>query len=241
MKIENCNSYEELSSKAKDIILRDIKKKPKLLLCAATGGSPTETYRLLGKEYQKKPELFDQLRIIKLDEWGGIPMNHPSTCETYLQANLIQPFQIPNSRYSGFYSNPEDPQLECSRIQKVLGQTSPIDLCILGIGMDGHIAFNEPAEYLQPDCHVAKLSDKSLQHQMVTDIKEKPTYGLTLGMADIMHSKRILILINGSKKRVIVQKFLSKKITSSVPASFLWLHPNVTCLIEIDALSETSN
>lgn len=236
MKIEKCSSYLDLSAKANAIIISEIKKKPNLLLCAATGKSPTGTYHLLENEYQKQPKLFDHLRVIKLDEWGGIKMNNPSTCETYLQLHLIRPLNIPETRYSGFSSNPEDPQKECARIQNVLDKTGPIDLCILGIGMNGHLALNEPNRYLQPNTHVVKLSAKTLEHKMLTENQETPAYGLTLGMADIMNSKMILLLINGSNKTGIVKKFLTKKITSLVPASFLWLHPNVVCFIEKEVL-----
>jgi len=236
MEIDILNTYEELSHRAKDLIIQEIKKKKNLLLCTATGGSPTDTYDLLGHEYQVQPELFAQLRIIKLDEWGGIPMDYPATCESYLQDHLIQPLQIPASRYIGFNSNPKDPLQECMNIQEKLDLEGPVDLCILGLGMNGHLAFNEPAPYLQPNCHLAELSVMSLQHPMAAEMNVKPTYGLTLGMADILHSKMILILINGRQKRMMVSKFLSKEITSSVPASFLWLHPNVICLIEKDAV-----
>ncbi|HEY3371865.1 MAG TPA: galactosamine-6-phosphate isomerase [Prolixibacteraceae bacterium] len=236
MKIDIIDTYEELSRKARDIIIQEIEKKKNLLLCTATGGSPTETYDLLGKEYQKNEDLFAQLRVLKLDEWGGIPMNHPATCESYLQAHLIQPLQISGSRYNGFYSNPADPLLECQNIQDKLDQEGPIDLCILGLGMNGHLAFNEPADFLNPNCHIAELSAISLEHPMASEMQVKPPYGLTLGMADILYSKKILILINGHQKKAIVSKFLSKKITNLVPASFLWLHPNVICLIEKDAI-----
>ena len=236
MKIEILNTYEELSLKAKDIILQEIKKKKDLLLCTATGGSPTETYELLGKEYQHQPDLFSRMRVLKLDEWGGISMNHSSTCESYLQAHLMQPLHISNSRYMGFDSNPENPLQECKNIQEKLEKEGPIELCILGLGMNGHLAFNEPAGFLQPHCHIAKLSAMSLEHPMATEMQTKPAYGLTLGMADILHSKMILILVSGPQKRSIVSKFLSQRITSSVPASFLWLHPNVMCLIEKDAM-----
>lgn len=238
MKIEKFDTNEELSCKAKEFIVKEIINKPDLLLCAATGGSPTGTYLSLEKEFQRKPGLFDKLKVIKLDEWGGIPMNHPSTCETYLQTHLLKPLQISGDRYTGFNSNTENPEKECARIQSIIDKTGPIDICILGFGMNGHIALNEPAEFLIPHCHVAKLSEKSLQHQMLTDMQESPKYGLTLGMAGIMHSKMILILINGSKKTEIVRKFLSKQISNFVPASLLWLHPNVTCLIVKDALGE---
>ncbi|MDP2337184.1 MAG: galactosamine-6-phosphate isomerase [Bacteroidota bacterium] len=236
MKIEVCSTYQELSHKAKDLILQEIEKNKNLLLCAATGGSPTETYDLLGIEYQKRPEIFAELRIVKLDEWGGIPMNHPDTCESYLQAHLIHPLQVSDSRFISFNSNPEEPTQECTNIQDKLNLQGPIDLCILGLGMNGHLAFNEPAGFLQPNCHIAELSAKSLQHPMALGMQKPPTFGLTLGMADILHTKLILILIVGSQKRTIVSQFLSQQITCSVPASFLWLHPNVICLIEKDAM-----
>ncbi|MCX6219500.1 MAG: galactosamine-6-phosphate isomerase [Bacteroidia bacterium] len=241
MRIDILNSYGELSRKAKDIIIQEIKKNHNLLLCTATGGSPTETYELLGKEYQEQPKLFARLRIIKLDEWGGIPMDHPATCESYLQTHLIQPLQVSGSHYTGFNSNPEDPIQECLNIQDKLNMEGPIDLCILGLGMNGHLAFNEPADFLQSHCHIAELSAMSLKHPMASEMQIKPAYGLTLGMADILHSKMILILINGSQKRTIVKQFLSGKISNLIPASFLWLHQNVICLIEKDAMEKMNN
>ena len=239
MKIEVTNSYQELSLKAKKLVVQEIEKHKNLLLCTATGGSPTGMYQHLCTEFQENPELFAKLRIIKLDEWGGVPMDQPGTCETYLQQNLLQPLQIPESRYTGFNGNPENPSLECERIQERLKTEGPIDLCILGIGLNGHLAFNEPANFLQPFCHVAELSETTLQHAMASKMNFKPSFGLTLGMADILHSKMILILISGKEKQEIVRKFLSKKVSSSVPATFLWIHPNVHCLITKDALDET--
>ena len=239
MKVDVFNTYEELSQNARDIILQEITKKKDLLLCAATGGSPTETYNLLGKEYLHQPGLFADLRIIKLDEWGGIPLDDQGTCESYLQTHLLQPLHISKSRYIGFNSCPDDPVQECLTIQEQIDKEGPIDICILGLGMNGHLALNEPAEYLQPYCHKADLSEQSLRHPMAYSMIIKPTYGLTLGMADIFSSKMILILINGQQKKKMVQQFLTKRISSSVPASFLWLHPNVICLIEKDAFDET--
>lgn len=240
MNIERVDSYSALSLRAKNYIVEEIEKNKNLLLCTATGSSPTGTYQLLVGEFQENPELFAQLRIIKLDEWGRIPLDQPGTCESYLQKHLLQPLQISKSRYTGFDSNPENPAKECETIQDKLRKEGPIDLCILGLGMNGHLAFNEPSEFLQPFAHLAELSAMSLQHKMATGMTTKPTYGLTLGMADILNSKMILILIAGKQKRSIVKKFLSKQISSSVPASFLWLHPNVYCLIEKDALDETA-
>jgi galactosamine-6-phosphate isomerase len=232
--IKEFKNSNELAVSAAGLIIELISKKPDLLLCAATGNSPTQTYGIFvqrSKEYDASI-----LRIVKLDEWGGIGMNDLQSCEQYLQQHLIKPLNISQDRYFGFLSNPENPSEETTRIQKNLDKEGPIDLCILGLGMNGHIAFNEPAEYLQPHCHIAKLSRKSLQHPMASQMDTKPTYGLTLGMADIMKSKTIIMLIQGINKKAITKEFLSKKVSTQLPASFLWLHPNVSCFIDKESI-----
>lgn len=238
MKIEIYPSYEALSRRATEIVAAEIQRHKALLLCAATGGSPTRTYELLAAEATLRPDLFDRLSVLKLDEWGGLPMNHPATCESYLQKQVVTPLRIPDNRYIAFRSDPENPERECDRIQDMLDKKGPIDLCILGIGMNGHIAFNEPAAVLTAHCHVARLSAQSLQHRMVAGHAEQPAYGLTLGMADIFESRLILLLINGVEKQAIARAFLEQKISTELPASLLWLHPNVICLIDEEAAQD---
>lgn len=236
MEIIKAETYADLSKIASMLIIDEIKRNSNLLLCAATGNSPLGTYRLLGDECEKNPELFSQLRIIKLDEWGNLPSDHPSSCEHYLRENLLQPLNIPLSRYIGFNSNPVSPLEECAHIQQQIDEKGPINLCILGLGTNGHLALNEPGDELNPNCHPAELSETSLQHSMLLESKIKPTFGLTLGMADILQSKKIVILVSGSQKKNIVKRFLSKRITTLIPASFLWLHSDVTCIIEENIL-----
>jgi len=235
MKIEICETYEEISSKARQIIVDNLIQDQTLLLCAATGGSPTRLYEMLAEEHTVNPDLFSGMRVIKLDEWGGIPMQHAGTCESYLQQHLICPLEITTDRYISFQSNTGNPAVECQRIQQQLDKKGPVDICVLGLGMNGHIALNEPAGFLQPECHVANLSSQSLRHPMISEEDQKPSYGLTLGVANILQSRQIIILINGSHKREITRQFLAKKITTILPASLLWLHPNVTCLIDKEA------
>ena len=238
MEIFKLDSYEEISQQANALIIEEISNRKDLLLCASTGSSPTRTYELLAEEYKHHSALFSHLWVVKLDEWGNVSMDNTETCESYLQQHLIQPLSISDSKYISFQSNPLDPKLECARIQNELTSHGPVDVCILGLGMNGHIALNEPAEFLQANCHVAELSDMSMQHPMVKGMQEKPSYGLTLGMADILHSNKIILLINGSHKRVIAKEFFSKRISTRIPASFLWLHPNVICLIDNEASTD---
>lgn len=236
MNIEVYETYEAISIRAKDIIVSNLQEHKGLTLCAATGGSPTKLYELLRKEYLLRQELFTEFNVIKLDEWGGIPMEQKGTCEEYLRRNLINPLNISDERYISFQSNPKDPINECVRIQNKIDKIGAIDVCILGIGTNGHIALNEPQDFLNPYCHVTELSNTTLMHPMISEEKDKPTYGMTLGMAEILKSKQIVLLISGINKKNITEKFLSKKITTKLPASFLWLHPNVFCLITKDAV-----
>jgi len=236
MDIEILDNTELTGRKACDIIYHELKIKPDMLLCAASGSSPLVTYRLLAEKYREDPGLFDRLRVLKLDEWGGISMDDPQSCEIFLQENIVQPLGVSSDRYISFDSNPENPADECTRIAAYLKTNGPIETCVLGLGLNGHIAFNEPGSFLQPYCHIATLSEKSLQHPMASGMGRIPAFGLTLGVADILQSKKIIMLISGNGKKDTIQAFLSGKISTQVPASLLWLHGNVTCMVDKNAM-----
>lgn len=231
MKIQYCKDYNQLSHRAANIVLEELGAKKNLLLCAPTGNSPTGMYLSLAQTYQETPEMFNALRVLKLDEWGGLAAEHPGSCAYYLQQYLLGPLNISRDRYAGFMPNPEDVQKECERVKQIIAAEAPIDLCVLGVGKNGHIGFNEPAEFLQPYCHVAQLSEESKKHGMVEGIAQKPEYGMTLGMKDILSAKRIVLLIYGKGKEDATARVLSQKITSQWPVTFLWLHNNVDCLV----------
>ena len=232
MQITYCNGYAKMSHVAAALVREALKEKPNLLLCTATGSSPEGLYKELTKTTEAQKELFSQMRILKLDEWGGIPANHPVTCEYFLRKKLLNPLEIPEERYISFSSDPMDPVGECSRISSKLKTEGPIDICILGLGANGHLALNEPAAKLEPFCHVAALTKESLQHPMIASLEQKPKYGLTLGMKEILESRKIIMLVSGLGKKKIAEKFLEGKVSTELPASFLWQHPQVECLVE---------
>lgn len=237
MKIKYCANYKEMSQLSCDSVISTLKKKPKQLICTATGNSPTGLYKELVNYYSVEPEVFKELSILKLDEWGGIDPNDANSCESYIRKHILTPLHISDDHFISFESNSNDPIAECKRIQQELNDNGPIDICVLGLGKNGHIGFNEPAKALNASCHIAKLSTNSLQHEMTTTMKNKPTYGLTLGMADILKSKKIILLIIGIGKEHILKQFLTQKITPFLPASFLWLHPNVECYLDSESFN----
>jgi galactosamine-6-phosphate isomerase len=230
-----CNGAESLSRKAAKRILTALCCKPDLLLCAAGGSTPLRTYQLLVRHRAQQPKAFRKLRVIKLDEWGGLPMGGPGTCEQQLAKCLLGPLGVSGKRYLGFRSDPPDSARECARIRRCLDAEGPIDLCVLGLGLDGHVAMNEPAPALQPRAHVARLADATLRHPMLAESRTAPTCGLTLGMAEIFASREILLLVSGANKREPLRRLMRREITTECPASFLWLHPNWTLLCDREA------
>mgnify|MGYP000039874108 FL=1 len=129
MKITTAIDYTELSQLASASILTSVRENPSLFFCAATGGSPTGMYA----EMAKHPSDFAHMRVMKMDEWGIIPTEHPDSCESYLKQHVLGPLAIPETRYFGFDTNMVDTDSECKRMQSVIAQEGPFDICILNI------------------------------------------------------------------------------------------------------------
>ena len=223
-----------MSQAAADWLIKRLKLKPSSLLCLATGATPMRAYEIFVSRTKEQPAICEELRVIKLDEWGGIELARPATCESFLRRVVIDPLQL-SSRYEAFQSQPTDIPSECSRIEQWLRANGPIDICVLGLGLNGHLGFNEPASMLHAHAHRAELSETSLTHSMIQSEPVKPTFGLTLGMADLMQSKEILLLVSGKAKREPLRQILEGGITTQFPATFLNLHPNVTLLCDEEA------
>lgn len=238
LRVEVYPDYQTLSDGAAEAIEGELRSKPDLLLCAATGSSPTGAYARLAERRRGDPDLFRALRVIKLDEWSGLAIDDPGTCETYLRRHVLEPLGVSRDRYVGFSSDPVDPEAECRRVAQLLDQQGPIDVCVLGIGLNGHIALNEPGSSLMPHAHMAELAEQSRKHVMLGQARNEVSFGFTLGMADILRSRKILLLVSGAAKKDVLARLLAAPITTDFPASLLWLHHDVTILCDREAAGE---
>lgn len=226
-KVERFSDYQQMSRAAAARVIAAVAAKGDSLLCAAAGNSPAGVYQELGREAQQQPSLFENLRVVKLDEWLDLPPGDAASCESFLRSALIEPLAISRERYIAFDAQTLDPSRECSRVQGELERHGPIDLCILGLGKNGHVGLIEPASSLQPHCHVAHLAPETTRHQMLSATKSTPTRGLTLGIGDLLNARKVLLLITGSGKERATASFLEGTVTAQIPASFLWLHRDV--------------
>jgi galactosamine-6-phosphate isomerase len=238
MKVRITGNYEEMSRAAAACLAREFARNPRLLLCLATGATPARAYELLAPKARKFPELFAQLRVLKLDEWAGLRATDAGSCEAFLRQRVIRPWGISPQRFAGFGCHPHRPKKECERLRSWISRHGPIDLCVLGMSINGHLGFNEPARALCPAAHLARLTEQTRRHSMLSGSTVKPEYGMTLGMAEILQSRQILLLVSGAHKRPAFQRLMRGGIATEFPASFLWLHPQITVLCDRDAAGE---
>jgi len=226
------NDYKAMSRMATDLVLAAVQQKPESVLCVATGASPVGVYAALAEHRAA----LEQVRILKLDEWGGLAKDDPATCEVYIRRHILEPWGVSSDRFIGFSSDAPDPAAECRRIREAVDAWGGIDVSILGMGADGHIGLNYPADTLPATATVTGPS--TLRHAMLEAARGIPTHGLTLGMAEVLRSRRIVLVVNGESKADAVRRLLSGQITTQFPASLLWLHPAINCVLDRAAASK---
>lgn len=226
-----CSSYETLSQHASDSLLAHIENKPNAVICLATGATPQLTYRYLVEKIHQRRTDISQITVVKLDEWLGLPLQKPGTCEHFLQQQVIQPLGLRDDQFIGFRTEDIN-EAECLRVVQEITQRGGLDLCVLGLGKNGHLGLNEPAMTLEPYCHISKLDEKTRRHDMIHQAGKPVEYGVTLGLKEVMSAREILMLIAGAAKHDAVASFMTKKVSTQTPASLLWLHNNLTCLLD---------
>ena len=222
---------EALDREAAALVREAADARPDLLICLASGDTPTGTYELLGDT----PDRLASARFIQLDEWAGLGAGDPASCAAYLERTVRSPLAVRPERWIGIRGDAPDAAAECGRVGAALEAAGPIDLCILGLGRNGHLGLNEPAESFDPFCHVATLAEQSRGHPMLAGTGDSVRKGLTLGLGEILRARRILLLVSGAAKREPLARLAARRVTPALPASFLWLHGDAVCLCDEDA------
>ena len=230
-----CESYEDVCNYAADIYTQQLKSKPDSVLGLATGSTPVGLYERLIKRYKSGEIDFSKARSFNLDEYYPIDPTHPQSYDHFMRKHLfnninIGKFQIPDGSAA-------DANAECGRYELELTTAGGIDLMLLGIGVNGHIGFNEPAVSYSMETHLVDLTESSItaNSRFFKHGEHQPTQALTMGMGHIFKSKKILLLITGSAKIDITKKLFDGKLHTDVPACLLLLHPDVTVILDKEA------
>lgn len=237
IKLIKCNNYEALSDFAANLMVSEIIWKQDSLISLASGRTPFRMYQIFTNYVLRKKLDVSELKLLKMDEWVGIPLDSDSSCEKQLQTDIIEPLSIQNGKYFSFNGMSTDLKAECKRIDKLIEKSSGIDLCILGLGKNGHIGFNEPSKTLHASSHIISLSTTSKQHPMVHN-KNNAEMGITIGMKTIFSSKKILLVVSGKDKTEQLKRLLTGEISTDFPASLLQKHGKVICICDKEALGD---
>lgn len=240
MEIINVKNNVEGGKVAAEILVNAICLKPTIVLGLATGSSPESTYDALVESYRRGGVSFEYVKTVNLDEYIGLPKSSPQSYHYFMWKNLFSQVNIkPENTHipNGVAENPEE---ECTRYDKLIESLGGIDIQLLGIGHNGHIGFNEPAESFEVGTHTVDLSPSTIEanSRFFPSKNEVPTRAITMGTEQIMRAKRIILLAFGEGKAEILRRALRGKITPACPASILQNHKNLTVIADEDALSK---
>jgi glucosamine-6-phosphate isomerase len=242
MQLNIYKDYHTLSVHAADEIIQLVKDKPNAVLCLAAGDTPRLTYNLMAQEATDENVDFSRCSFIGLDEWVGIPPGSEGSCQYFLQANIFTPLHISSSQIHLFDALTQNTEEECEKMDKVISDKGGIDLMLVGVGMNGHIGFNEPGVSFDKYSHVIDLDETTQsvgqkyfnQH---TALKK----GITLGFNHLMQSGRVILIASGVKKAGVIKKALEEEVTNQMPASIMRTHSNGIVMIDEDAASLLSH
>ena len=226
------DSYKELSRKAAQIIASVVTLKPDCVLGLATGSSPVGTYDRLTEMYENGELDFSRVTSVNLDEYVGLDGTNDQSYRYFMNKNLFDRVNIDKSRTFVPNGLAADPAAEGLAYDEHIKSLGGIDIQLLGIGLDGHIGFNEPDSFFTKETHLVKLHESTIEanSRFFASRDEVPTTAITMGMGSIMQAKRVLLIANGAKKKEIMEKAFFGPITPEVPASILQMHPDVTVI-----------
>jgi glucosamine-6-phosphate deaminase len=209
-----------------------------IVLGLPTGRTPIRLYHELGALHAGGQADFSRATTFNLDEFLGIPSDHPGSYRTFMEQHLFSHVNLARARINVLNGAAPDPDAECRRYERAIEEAGGIDLQLLGIGTNGHIGFNEPARELVGATHRVTLTASTRRSNAALfggDPGAVPAEALSMGMATILKARRIVLIATGKSKARCVDLVVNGPITTKLPASFLQLHRDVELMLDEDA------
>mgnify|MGYP000144320894 CR=1 FL=1 len=239
VKVLIVKNYEELSLETALRIAEAVRSNPDIVLGLATGGTPLGCYRELIRMHREEGLSFSRVTTFNLDEYVGLPPDHPQSYHYYMFHNLFDHVDVRRENVHIPDGMAEDLDEECRRYEEAIKEAGGIDLQLLGIGRNGHIGFNEPGSPFDSRTRVVKLSEQTRKDnaRFFNSIDEVPTHAITMGIGTIMEARRIILIASGEAKAEAIAKAVKGPKTVDVPASALQDHPDCLFIIDKEAAS----
>lgn len=236
MKIDFYPNYPQLAAGVSEYIINFIRENPRSLLCFAGGDTPVPIYRLLVQAVEEKKVDFGECRFVGLDEWVGISPHEQGSCRLLLDQEFFNPLRIQEEKICFFDGDAVDLEQECKKIDLFVDRYGPIDLILLGIGVNGHLGFNEPGSSWKNRAHVVELQPITCEvGQKYFFQTQKLSKGITLGLEQIGQARAAVLVANGPKKASIIKELVACDPHENLPASILKTHPDSHFFIDEQA------
>jgi glucosamine-6-phosphate deaminase len=237
MRVYKAKDYEQLSRMAANIIAAQVVTKPESVLGLATGSSAEGIYKFLSEKYLEGDVNFSKAKSVNLDEYVGLSPDDPNSYNYFMRSKLFDNINL--GEYFLPNGSATDLEKECERYENLLNSME-IDIQLLGIGVNGHIGFNEPGEVFSKGVWVVDLeeSTRAANSRFFKSMDDVPKKAFTLGVAQIMKAKKILLIANGESKAEALYKAIKGDISPSLPASILQLHHEVIIIGDEMALKK---
>lgn len=240
MKVIIVKDYEEASQKAFEIFKEQVKTNPNSILGLATGSTPIRMYELLVEDHKMNGTSYKGIKTFNLDEYYGLDQSHSQSYYYFMMKHLFSGLDIDLNNVNVPKGN-ENIQAECDRYNTLLSE-NVIDLQLLGIGSNGHIGFNEPGTSFDSVTHYIELDESTRKDNarlfFNNVLEDVPTHAVTMGIKNIMASKRVVLVACGSNKADAIQGMIECEPTIDLPASILSTHPDCTMIIDEAAASK---
>jgi glucosamine-6-phosphate deaminase len=231
--------YEAMSAAAADIVARRLEEEPSTVLMLPTGTTPLGMYRRLVEMYLSGEVSFAGATFFNLDEYLGLMPDHPASYHVYMKEHFYGLIDADPGRIFVPDGAAQDPEAECERYEAAISESGGIDVCVLGIGRNGHIGFNEPGAPFDSRTRVVELSETTrLVNAGDFEENRAPEHAITVGMATIFEAAEVLLLASGTNKVGAVAAAVEDDVSESMPASMLGRHPRAWLFLDEDAASE---
>lgn len=239
MVIIKAKNYEEMSTKAANIIAAQVTMKPNCILGLATGSTPIGTYAKLVEKYKEGELDFAGVTSVNLDEYRGLPKENDQSYYYFMHDHLFSHINIDKRRT--FLPDGTEPDAEkaCNDYNDIIHSVGGIDLQLLGLGHNGHIGFNEPSDNFALETHCVDLTESTIKanQRFFSSYEDVPKQAYTMGIKTILQAKKVVVVVSGADKAEAVYKSFFGPVTPQVPASILQLHPDCIVVADEAALS----
>ena len=238
MKLVKVSTYEEMSNEASEILIDVIKENDKPVIGLATGSTPEGTYKALIEKLNSSDVNQNDITTFNLDEYVGLDKDHEQSYSYYMHENFFNHVSIPEENIHLLNGKAEDAETEVTAYEAAIDQAG-LDVQLLGIGRNGHIAFNEPGTSFDSVTHIVDLTPETIEDnsRFFDDLKDVPNKAFTMGLSSIMKAEKIVILISGENKKALAE-LLSGEVSENNPASVLNNHKDVTIIADTAAIGE---